>query len=83
MDEHRQGFVLQLINTRTGQVSYGCLGSQQWLIDKPLPKVEEVNTFEEAIRRPIYDRSWAITWCEAYVNTHRDRQYKVVNLPAG
>jgi hypothetical protein len=70
--------ILRLTNTRTGRVSYGCAKTVQWLLDKPLPSIDEVQTFEEAVQRPFLDESLAVTLAEALTG-QRPYRYQVLH----
>jgi hypothetical protein len=75
----QNGCVLWLQNTKTGWISYGCQGAEPWLIDKEISRIEEVDTLDEAVKRPILDESRAIVWCEEMTRLNPHRRYKVLH----
>jgi hypothetical protein len=78
-EQMQKGCVLELKNTRTGRTTYGCAGTVQWLIEQQRPTIEQVETLDEAAKRPILDESSAVAWC----NKQPHLQYKILRPANG
>lgn len=72
------GCVLLLKNTKTGREPYGCAGTRHWLIDKELSTVDEVETLDEAVKRPILDETFAVVWASAIIKIRPNLTYTIL-----
>jgi hypothetical protein len=78
IQQSKKGCVLKFTDKRTGQAWYGCQKSEQWLIEKEIPSLRYVATFDEAREHPFLVAGYAQALADALMGNCVHVAYQIV-----